>query len=601
MKRSNTILSILLALATVFQVTNSNAQSCSAGEYFGIIAEGNADVMVAENSVSNEDESLGIPVLESSSNNYYAKLDNNNDYLVVDLTDTLAVGDTIWVYYGSDNGGSCGLRVSATLTSTNYSNGVGFFDPQTYSTSRDLNDNNPSQDTVAFILSTGSARYLRFTRVNNKPGVNGVYYNKKGCLSAYPTAVDDAASYIFDTEVSNLDVQSNDSDPQGLALTTSIVSQPANGTAVVQGDNTIDYTPNLGYTGCDTITYQICNTSGLCDTAISMINVIEGVTMSSGSYIIDMGVTPQTVDNALKPYGLIYALTTGDYVPVNWVIHPGKDKDGIDLTHNGYDYKGGPFIIEAEYINASVAALIATWEADGVVGDYTTSEIVVPVSRKIITNFMGWTLDDQNGDIAEDYIQLAEIPSSAYNWLAPADLGGCNDVFVMPHADPTWAVHANLLEWNDSYENGGSRGTIWAACHAVSALENLYNPADTTEQMNFLSDIDIAGTWSGDYADNSLVLWDDHNDGTAPYSYSNATDPEMQFMGIIDGAVDNGSEQIFIPHTRWSDHTTIAAWDPDHSEASGEQVAAANNLWFCIWRYCPRKGNVYCWSRPRKY
>ena len=61
----------------------------------------------------------------------------------------------------------------------------------------------------------------------------------------------------------------------------------------------------------------------------------------SGSYVINMGVIPQTADNALKPYGLIWELLSEQTVPILWVINPGKAKDGIDFTYNGVDYKGG--------------------------------------------------------------------------------------------------------------------------------------------------------------------------------------------------------------------------------------------------------------------
>ena len=47
-------------------------------------------------------------------------------------------------------------------------------------------------------------------------------------------------------------------------------------------------------------------------------------TFPAGSYVIDMG-QPQTVANALKPYGLVYDLTMNQKAPVNWVINPSKD------------------------------------------------------------------------------------------------------------------------------------------------------------------------------------------------------------------------------------------------------------------------------------
>ncbi|MEZ5006692.1 MAG: hypothetical protein R2753_00935 [Chitinophagales bacterium] len=38
--------------------------------------------------------------------------------------------------------------------------------------------------------------------------------------------------------------------------------------------------------------------------------------------------------------------------------------------------------------------------------------------------------------------------------------------------------------------------------------------------MNFLSDKTGIATGTDDYADNSLVLWNDHDNGTVPYSYA---------------------------------------------------------------------------------
>jgi hypothetical protein len=92
------------------------------------------------------------------------------------------------------------------------------------------------------------------------------------------------------------------------------------------------------------------------------------VTFSRGAYIIDMGQVPQTVANGLKPYGLIYQLVVVNQASVSWAINPNKVTDknptvtveGVDFILNGKAYRGGPFIIPAEDVNATVAGLIAT-------------------------------------------------------------------------------------------------------------------------------------------------------------------------------------------------------------------------------------------------
>ena len=298
-------------------------------------------------------------------------------------------------------------------------------------------------------------------------------------------------------------------------------------------------------------------------------------TLSTGSFIINMGVTPQTVNNGLKPYGLIFDLLQNCHVPIKWIINQSKGKDGIDFTYNSVDYKGGTFIIPAEYRTTTVNARITFWIGQGVVGVTTTSPISVPV-QLTMTNAPNWTLDQQNGSIAEGYLLNAMIPDSAWSFKDPTDLTCCDDVFAMPHADPLWSSHSRLLSWNDE-----CNGSIWAACHAVSALENLYNPADTAAQMNFLSNKIPKSPKPSPYAENSLLIWGDHGNGSPPYDYFFHVDPFMQFMGTMDDAMTNGSEQIYMPVLTgsWRASTKLAVIDPSQSnipvKSPGPAVAVA--------------------------
>lgn len=334
-------------------------------------------------------------------------------------------------------------------------------------------------------------------------------------------------------------------------------------------------------------------------------------TLEAGAYIIDMGVAPQTEGNALKPYGLIHTLVKNYGVKVKWVIDGTKALDGVDFTYNGYDFKGGPFIIPAEFMSAEVIAEIALWEViDGdpaVVGVTTTSPITVPV-HTTIRAVPKWTLDQGNGGIAEGYLEAAGIPEynedyddplaaeydptkNVYNWKEPVDLSSCDDIFAMPHADPEWETHENLQTWNDLYD-----GAIWHACHAGSALSLMFDnittdgdPVDYSQQTNFLTtkteNADGDGPYDegnfpadpGDPTYNALIHWGDHDSGTPPYSYnaSAASDPFMQFMGnidpvyqSIDGGFLSGSEQIYIPApgTTWNPNATLYIYDSDHPD-----------------------------------
>jgi hypothetical protein len=81
-----------------------------------------------------------------------------------------------------------------------------------------------------------------------------------------PDAVDDSATTSQDTPVT-IDVLANDTDPDGDALTVTSLTQPANGSATNNGDGTVTYSPNAGFSGTDVFTYTISDGHGGSDTA----------------------------------------------------------------------------------------------------------------------------------------------------------------------------------------------------------------------------------------------------------------------------------------------------------------------------------------------
>lgn len=304
---------------------------------------------------------------------------------------------------------------------------------------------------------------------------------------------------------------------------------------------------------------------------------VQAQTFPKGSYIIDMGVVPQTTNNGLKPYGLVYALLQKG-VPVAWSINSGKGKDGIDFVYNGKAYRGGPFIIAGEY--ASLAApIISSWVASnpGLTVDLASTSFSAPVNT-ILNAAPRWVLDDQNGKIAQGFISAAGVPAATggrpnYYFKDPQTLNCCDDVYVMPHADPTWETHSNLYDWNLS-----CKGAIWAACHAVSALENTFNPANPSQQMNFLANKTGVATGSGPYAaspGNAVLLWKEHEGGSTPYTFQHHNEPAMQFMGVTDDAMQNGSEQIYIPLTGWYGSTKVGAFDSSQEDVPGNAAGPA--------------------------
>ena len=86
-----------------------------------------------------------------------------------------------------------------------------------------------------------------------------------------PVAADDRTTTPIDTPVV-VNVLANDT-PNG-ATAPNVVTNPTNGTTVVNPDGTIEYRPHTGFEGIDTFVYELCNTDG-CASATVTIEVIS--------------------------------------------------------------------------------------------------------------------------------------------------------------------------------------------------------------------------------------------------------------------------------------------------------------------------------------
>ena len=90
-----------------------------------------------------------------------------------------------------------------------------------------------------------------------------VLHNPNGPDNDPPFAADDAYLTPVNTPVGG-DMLDNDFDPNGdpIAVNTTPVSNPANGSVVINSDGTFTYTPNPGYIGPDQFVYEICDNGG---------------------------------------------------------------------------------------------------------------------------------------------------------------------------------------------------------------------------------------------------------------------------------------------------------------------------------------------------
>ncbi|MBI1375120.1 MAG: tandem-95 repeat protein, partial [Phycisphaera sp.] len=192
------------------------------------------------------------------------------------------------VWRGDESGGDDEFEVYAQQL-------VGATFAETGSNDFVLSDMGPSGST-AFGASHPQAVYgdgeymITWDGIDSVAVGNEIWGQLLSITNSPPIAVDDAVSVAEDTVgATPIAVLSNDSDPDGDALTITLVSAPAEGTAVINGTN-IDYTiTTANYNGIDTFTYTISDGNGNTDTATVTVTITSvndaPVQMDDGPYV----------------------------------------------------------------------------------------------------------------------------------------------------------------------------------------------------------------------------------------------------------------------------------------------------------------------------
>ena len=146
-----------------------------------------------------------------------------------------------------------------------------------------------------------------------------------------PVAVDDTLTTVAGSPVV-FDPRTNDSDPNGQALTVQSTSTPTHGTVTCNPAGratSCTYTPTAGYSGPDSFTYVLRNASGL--TATATVNVT--VTNTAPTFTSAPTNTAQTIPLGGTPAPLQATDANGD--PLTYTVTGGVLPPGITLNPNG--------------------------------------------------------------------------------------------------------------------------------------------------------------------------------------------------------------------------------------------------------------------------
>lgn len=154
-----------------------------------------------------------------------------------------------------------------------------------------------------------------------------------------PTGVADAYSTQRNTvlNVQAPGVLGNDTDPdQGQNLSASVVSQPGNGSVVLQSQGAFSYTPSNGFTGTDTFTYRVSDGTAFSAPVTVTITVTAAnrpPVAVNDSYTADKGVAltvaaPGILGNDSDP-------DNGDTITASLISAPAANTGTLTLNSNG--------------------------------------------------------------------------------------------------------------------------------------------------------------------------------------------------------------------------------------------------------------------------
>ena len=516
-----------------------------------ITAENDNPEAFDDNATTNEDTAVTIDVLNNDG-------DIDGDTLTIDNVTQPANGtvnnnssDVTYTpnsnYFGADsftytisdgNGGSDTATVSVTVTSVN---DLPIADDDVATTSEDTavtidllsNDSDADGDVLAVStvttatngVVTNNGTDVTYTPNPDFSGSDSFGYTVAdghgGTATALvtititavndaPNAVDDNSTTDEDTTVT-IDVLANDNDVEGDPLTITAVTTPTNGTGILNGDQTISYTPNTHYNGADSFTYTIEDGQGGNNTAV-----------------VHVTITP----------------VNDDPLAVTDTVNGFEDStQTIDVLANDSDIDGDTLAVSATTVPANGAVTI---NPDNTI-TYT------PNANYFGNDSFTYTVADGNGGTAnatvnitlgavndgpiiiDDTATIAEDTAASINVLAnDADIDG-DTLSVTAITTPTHGTATlnldNTIAYTPTLNFNGSDSFVYTASDGNGGLDTATVHITITAVNDPPTAADDATTTLEDEAATIFVLTNDHDvDGD---TLAIDAIPQSPTMGVV--------------------------------------------------------------------
>ncbi len=271
-------------------------------------------------------------------------------------------------------------------------------------------------------------------------------------VNAVPTAVADTAQ-VVQGEVVVIPVLANDTDPDGDTLTVSIDTLPSNGTATVQTDSTIVYTPVALFSGEDVFAYTIDDDNGGVASATVVVTVEAVVAVNNPPVAEDddaQATSGQVVNfnvlaNDSDPDGdsLTITITTppengvASVLPASVISYtPDASYDGPDTISYTIDDGNGGTDSATVSITVAPSIVAPSNQPPLAIADSVTTEQATAVTIDVLANDT-----DDDGDVLTMSIDTAPAngvaviePDNTIRYEPAADFSG-TDSFVYAITD----------------------------------------------------------------------------------------------------------------------------------------------------------------------
>ena len=252
----------------------------------------------------------------------------------------------------------------------------------------------------------------------------------------------------------NVVILSNDFDPDMDPITVTIgsVTDPANGSAVLNPDGTVTYTPDPNFIGEDTFVYEICDngTPALCDTATVTITVAPNVDGENNTYANDDAYNTTTqspingnvLDNDTDPEGDNQMVNTVPVVaPTNGILV--LNADGT------FEYTPNPDFVGTDSFVYSVCD-------DGTPQACDQATVYLTIGKELIpdfgpTIFTGNTTIIGASGVIDFRVFVAEFAGQNANGVTPVELRIIkNDALVITY-NPTLTTINGVAVSNEDW------------------------------------------------------------------------------------------------------------------------------------------------------